>query len=502
MLEHVRSSLTAQVAAAATALQGRIDAQASARAAMLAVQAQVAPAQDSATRAEQDVFNRQTTLAAAQAVVGQRDAERNQALSARDAAARNVANIAGAEPIDIFPNGKPNPAYLRWREKLRAAQGALDQATTTLGVAQASLSQALPARDSAAASLGAAVQARDAAQAQLAGLTNAVLVAQQQVAATDREVAAAQQLVDEAQAALAVVDARLARLTAEPVDRRDLAEAADREYEALSAARSERHGAWSRRAELLRRRTVALDDHELAVAAVRNVLDEITVWPDSSDFALPPLHVDGGHGLRNPGFEDGTVGWQSRLPGQNLQVYRSPAAKEGDWYAEINNGSADVTTGPSLYQDVPADARPGQTFAFSVWVRSADGQPYTGTVALWGLGGVNEPGSTRFTAAGSWTEISAELHVANEGHYALRAEIYMGTADRNLDLDGARLVEVRAGARVDLPTDLEVAGRRTAEVIRVLGAVRSRVVADRDAAAAQLSSAATELAQHERDGRP
>jgi len=119
---------------------------------------------------------------------------------------------------------------------------------------------------------------------------------------------------------------------------------------------------------------------------------------------------------------------------------------EGGHFMEANTSKA----GGSLAQDVSITTKPGESYAFSVWVRSPTGARISGTVALWGLGGTQESGATDFTVGSEWTLITAPLDVAKAGHTKLRAEIYMGNTKVNYDFDGASLV--RGGARVAPPS--------------------------------------------------
>ncbi len=59
--------------------------------------------------------------------------------------------------------------------------------------------------------------------------------------------------------------------------------------------------------------------------------------------------------------------------------------------------------------------------------RSASTTPVSGTVALWGIGGTHESGSTSFTVGPTWTQISAPLDVTQTGHTTLRAQVHEST---------------------------------------------------------------------------
>src|SRR5262249_6321496 len=132
-------------------------------------------------------------------------------------------------------------------------------------------------------------------------------------------------------------------------------------------------------------------------------------------------------GLQQASFESSTAGWRpvNLASGVNFAQYNNAArAHDGSGFLEMNSS---LPNG-SVAQDVNVSAQPGQSYSFSVWLRAAPGTgPVSGTLALWGLGGVQESGSTDFTVGQNWTLVTAPLDIRNSGHTALRAEIYMGT---------------------------------------------------------------------------
>jgi len=119
------------------------------------------------------------------------------------------------------------------------------------------------------------------------------------------------------------------------------------------------------------------------------------------------------------------------------------SAFDGSWYGEFNIQQTGV--GASIYQDYSGvTISPGQSWTFSAWVRSYDGQPLSGWVQMFGLGGTMETSQTNFTAGATgvgygWTHISAPLDVQNTGHNDIRVEIYLNQTGRNLDVDGTTL---------------------------------------------------------------
>jgi hypothetical protein len=166
-----------------------------------------------------------------------------------------------------------------------------------------------------------------------------------------------------------------------------------------------------------------------------------------SDPATGWLHATGGSSRSSPAnlltsasFEsDNSTGW-SLTTGANVAEYDNGTAHDGQYYLEMNTGSAGV--GASLYQDVATNTTAGQSFSFSVWMRSADGSPVGVCVALWGLGGTTEGGGSGQDCTnldGSWTLLTASLDTHASAHNDLRAQIYMDTANLNYDVDGATL---------------------------------------------------------------
>ena len=146
-------------------------------------------------------------------------------------------------------------------------------------------------------------------------------------------------------------------------------------------------------------------------------------------------------GLSNASFEDGNFTSWGTDPVNggtvNTAAYNNPSrSREGSWYGESNTS----TGSGSITQQVAIAPQPGQSYTFSIWLRSPTGQPLSGQVTLWGLGGTNEGESTAFTVGSSWTLVSAPLDVQDSGHSALLAQVYMFTTDANYDFDGAQLV--------------------------------------------------------------
>jgi hypothetical protein len=137
---------------------------------------------------------------------------------------------------------------------------------------------------------------------------------------------------------------------------------------------------------------------------------------------------------RDVGWE--TPGWWTRNcnPGGVTWARYPGDAKTGGYFLEANT----ATSGGSICQDLNVVPLSGQSYAFSIWLRSPTSQVATGSVVLRALGGTQEAYFTGFTlASSSWVQVTAPLDVRYAGHTGLRAEIYMNTTGRNYDFDGS-----------------------------------------------------------------
>jgi putative cell wall-binding protein len=148
-------------------------------------------------------------------------------------------------------------------------------------------------------------------------------------------------------------------------------------------------------------------------------------------------------GLSDASFEDPTGGpWFGCNFPASVQHYPYPSASFAHEGGSVMSMGTTTPQG-SVAQDVAVAPQPGESYTFSVWLRS-DVKTGSGTVRLWALGGTEESGSTSFTAGPAWTLVSAPLDVVNSGHTGLRAEIYMGTANFYYFADAATLVSGNA----------------------------------------------------------
>jgi hypothetical protein len=146
--------------------------------------------------------------------------------------------------------------------------------------------------------------------------------------------------------------------------------------------------------------------------------------------------------LSNASFGAGTFAPWSTIAVKggkvNYAAYDTPAgtAEQGSWYGASNTSTA----GGSIYQDAGVTTSPGQSYTFSIWIRSSTTATVTGTVALYGLGGTLEVGATNFSAGDGWKLVSVPLDVTKTGHTSLRAQVYENTTGVTYFYDGAQLI--------------------------------------------------------------
>jgi hypothetical protein len=139
-------------------------------------------------------------------------------------------------------------------------------------------------------------------------------------------------------------------------------------------------------------------------------------------------------------FEGGaSQNWVRSGPNVNFVVYSQAqtgiAPHGGSYFAATNSSAA----GGSVSQTVSKSPNVGDTYTAEVWLRSSSTTPYTGRLALWGLGGTTEAASTSFTVGQNWTKVSVIAPIAQSGHTALKFEIYDDTTSGTLFVDDARL---------------------------------------------------------------
>ncbi|TWX40272.1 hypothetical protein ES689_02050 [Frigoribacterium sp. ACAM 257] len=143
--------------------------------------------------------------------------------------------------------------------------------------------------------------------------------------------------------------------------------------------------------------------------------------------------------LASPGFEGGqTAGWSTSGRGMNFATYTKAtsgvAPASGTHFAATNT----TTPGTSLSQTVARQTAPGETYTAVVYVRSGTATPFSGRLALWGLGGTAEAASKSFTTTGSWTRVEVALPTKS-AHSQLKFEIYEDSVNNTMFLDAGSL---------------------------------------------------------------
>jgi hypothetical protein len=227
-----------------------------------------------------------SALADAQAVVGQRAAERDSRQSHRDAATEAVRQHEQDEPPDgPDPNGKPNQEHRAWAQELGRLRKAVTTSIARLHEAQAQLDAAVAVRDARAQDAASAAAVVAQAQSRLDAARQDVGRAAQIVEGLDRVVAVLQQQVGAADTGIAALDARAARLVADPLDRADLQVAADAELAAALDYRRQRFGLLQRRAAARAARAAQLAAADATADSLAGLPAEILGWPDLGRFA-------------------------------------------------------------------------------------------------------------------------------------------------------------------------------------------------------------------------
>lgn len=142
--------------------------------------------------------------------------------------------------------------------------------------------------------------------------------------------------------------------------------------------------------------------------------------------------------LRAPSFEGGsTNGWGASNGFINQAVVNSPTqAQNGNWFLATNT----PTTYRAMSQDVRRNVGVGEQATAKIWVRSESARPFTGVVALWGLGGAStEQSNTTFTVTDAWQQITVKLPIRQSSQTIIRLDVYLLSTDGSLWMDNASL---------------------------------------------------------------
>ncbi len=293
MFAHLKAGLERAKAQASMAVAEATERHQAAQQQVDALLVHVAALEEAVRQAEGAAQPALTTLTEAQRLVEQRSAQRSAALSARSAARAKLMKVAGEEPPETTGRSKPNPEYAKWRQRLRAAERELAEAESALRAAEDALSTAAAARDQTASGANAATARVNAARAAVADASASVEGARRRVAEADAEVAQAQAALATAQAAPAELDQREQVLRAEPLDHSSIEAATDAEFAELSARHLRRHQLWQERSALTNQRATLLAEHDRAAAALAEVSQAISGWPDTPRFpGLPAAAAD------------------------------------------------------------------------------------------------------------------------------------------------------------------------------------------------------------------
>jgi hypothetical protein len=150
-------------------------------------------------------------------------------------------------------------------------------------------------------------------------------------------------------------------------------------------------------------------------------------WPVSKNLLVNSLSST----LQNSSFES-QVGnptfWNILGPCNNYVYENSSIAYDGKRYLATNRNNN--TNCSSFYQDVTGSMTVGTIYRLAIWVRSSNGTARNGEVVLWALGGTQEKGSKTYTTSGTgWQCVETALTLANSGHSAIRAEMYLKSTD-------------------------------------------------------------------------
>ncbi len=142
-------------------------------------------------------------------------------------------------------------------------------------------------------------------------------------------------------------------------------------------------------------------------------------------------------------FESSVSGWA--FGGGIARNLAGPttAAKSGSYYLSAYAPSA----GLSIAQDASVNIQVRDTFVATMWVKTGSpGVPYTGTLAVWALGGQTEAATQPFTVGDAWTQVSVSLPILRSGHTAIRFEVYLQSTNALFAMDAASLMKTTGQA--------------------------------------------------------
>lgn len=284
MFGHLRAHLQEQITAAHTSAEQASTARTQAQTDRDQLAERLPPLQDALAQAQATAQEATAALTAAQAVVDQRRQARDDAQAALVNARRALADHAANEPERFDERHHLNPEWVEWKERRDELSASVQHAQAALEDANTLLAQAQQARDAAAERANQAAAAATAAQEQLDAATERVAEAQRRVDAATAAINDAEQAAARLGEQLSKLDARAARVLAEPLDRTDLEHAADAELADLLGRRHERHELFMQRASLNTDRAAVLAAHDQTADAVQLLQRSIGSWPDSGRY--------------------------------------------------------------------------------------------------------------------------------------------------------------------------------------------------------------------------
>ena len=153
---------------------------------------------------------------------------------------------------------------------------------------------------------------------------------------------------------------------------------------------------------------------------------------DGRLFQTETQSLTGVVGMSSPSFENGFGRWTPGNGFINRVIYTNPdKAVDGSSLLGTNT----TVKGRSMSQTITRNVSVSSSYTATLWVRSANGKPFTGNVALWALGASSQSRSTSFTVTDTWTPIAVTLPVTKAGNNRLKLEIYLNTTGATLYVD-------------------------------------------------------------------
>jgi len=134
----------------------------------------------------------------------------------------------------------------------------------------------------------------------------------------------------------------------------------------------------------------------------------------------------------NGGFEDEGAEWATGST--NCTVYTDPThSRTGMRLMQCNTANVGDLPSSTITRTGSAAAA-GQVVTARTFLR-AQAAGFKASHVIRALGGTEESAVTNVDVGTDWTEVRTTLTIANGGHTATRLEIYLGTKDKNLDID-------------------------------------------------------------------